>query len=229
LVSCVLPTANRVWLLHSAVNLFLAQTYTDKELVILDDGQNTPHRKQWIYEPRVRYYHEPSNLSLGEKWNRLIELARGDIIALWADDDYYAPWRLAYQVGLLEQYGDDICAIRNPLSIDAERKLAWHVTPPGGYVASSTMVFRRAIWERCPFEDVATGEDNGFLTNQRKHGATVIEALDYRCVVGRIHRTNTASREQARDHWQVPFEVVQALIGQRDFDAYFGGADGLPR
>jgi glycosyltransferase involved in cell wall biosynthesis len=229
MVSCILPTANRPKLLAAAIKLFLAQTYNDKELVILDDSDDA---SQWGYSDKqksIRHVYEHQHRSLGEKMNCLVTLARGNVILHWSDDDWYAPWRIAYQVGLLEQYGDDACAIRNPLLIDAERKLAWHVAPPGGYIAPATLCYRRSIWERCPYEDVASGEDNGFLTNQQKHGATLVEALDYRCVVGRIHRSNTASREQMHDDWAIPFEVAAALVGPLDFDLYFGGDAGLPR
>lgn len=227
--SVIIPTANRSRLLNATVEMFLAQDFDDSELVILDDGEDQHGTQHWFNTSRVRYYHEAQKRSLGEKHNRLIELSLGEYILPWADDDWHAWWQVGYQVGLCEQFNADFSLIRNPLGIDAERKLAWHIAPEDGYDATGTLCFKRKIWERCPYEDVATGEDSGFFNNQLKHGASTVSAIDYRCYVNRVHRTNTASREQAREFWQIPFPVVQVIIGEKQFDRYFGGENGLPR
>jgi hypothetical protein len=41
LVSCIMPTANRRRFVPEAIRLFLAQDYLEKELVILDDGEDS--------------------------------------------------------------------------------------------------------------------------------------------------------------------------------------------
>jgi cellulose synthase/poly-beta-1,6-N-acetylglucosamine synthase-like glycosyltransferase len=54
LVSCIMPTYNRRRFVPEAIRLFLAQDYPKKELLVLDDGEDTivdliPNR------PQIRY------------------------------------------------------------------------------------------------------------------------------------------------------------------------------
>jgi glycosyltransferase involved in cell wall biosynthesis len=235
-VTCICPTANRPELLVAAMKLFHSQTFTDAELVILDDGveqslgelQVLPWKQQLLREQRIRYYYEKTDSSLGDKHNRLVELARGEYIMHWPDDDWFAPWRIAYQVGLLEQFGWDMCTTSETLWIDADKKKAWHWNPPDprNYNAAE-LCYRREVWESAPYEDVATGEDAAFVRSGLANGFSLGLKLDYRFVVQRIHANNTASNQQMHNDWLTSFEDVKAVVG-KDWDSYFGGTDGLP-
>src|SRR6185437_10484062 len=119
LASCIMPTAERRRFVPAAIQMFLAQSYTNSELVILDDGKDSV--ADCIPDnPRIRYYREPRR-SLGMKHNRLVELARGEYILHWADDDYHAPWRVEYQVKHLQSSGSDLTAPTHFLRVDAGR------------------------------------------------------------------------------------------------------------
>jgi glycosyltransferase involved in cell wall biosynthesis len=228
-VSCILPTANRRKLLLAAIKIFAEQTYKDCELVILDDGDDP--LSTWEYynygNRRVVYRHEKAGLSLGEKHNRLVKLSAGEVIIQWADDDWYAMWRVAYQVKRLTDHNVDMCAIINFLAIDAERELAWHIKPPGGFINSSSLCYRKDIWKRCPYRDVATGEDHGFMQGQLASGSTLTPAHNYFCTVQRIHRGCTSSRDQMSKEWSTDYNSVKAVIG-KDWEPYFSGPGGMP-
>ena len=92
-----MPTADRRTFVPWAIEYFLRQDYPRKELVILDDGEHSV-RDLVPSRPDVRYYREEHPQILGDKRNRLCELARGEIIAHWDDDDWQAAQRLTYQV-----------------------------------------------------------------------------------------------------------------------------------
>lgn len=222
-ISVVIPTRNRVWLLHSVVEMFRAQTCKDSELIILDDGEDKPHKKQWFDDDRIRYYHEP-RLSLGYKHNRLCELAQGEYIVPFSDDDWQAPWRIEYQVSILEQLGADLCIADYNSWLDAKYERAW--VPYGQNPAS--LAFRRSVWEASPYEDVHSAEDHNFLYNALAHEFKMVKCLDHRFMVQRIWDGNHFSGMQMSAQWAVPFEEVKALIGA-DYDRYFGGEDGLPK
>ena len=92
LVSCIMPTYNRRRFVPEAIRLFLTQDYPKKELVVLDDGEDNiadliPSR------PQIRYVRLDCRHSIGAKRNIACEAARGEIIAHWDDDDWYAPNR----------------------------------------------------------------------------------------------------------------------------------------
>ena len=96
-VSCIMPTANRRRFVPLAIRYFLAQDYPNKELLILDDGDDSV-ADLLPDHPQVRYMREPKGRTLGVKRNRLCELAQGDIIAHWDDDDWHAPFLSTHEV-----------------------------------------------------------------------------------------------------------------------------------
>jgi glycosyltransferase involved in cell wall biosynthesis len=113
LVSCLAVTANRPGLLRRAVRCFNRQTYPHRELVVLDDGDAdlTP-ALQDVPSEQLRYHRiprQPENV-LGALRNRTLDLAEGDYLAQWDDDDWYHADRLAVQVAALEE-GADACAL----------------------------------------------------------------------------------------------------------------------
>lgn len=83
-------------------HVFDAQTYPDKELLVLDDSPAASRFFAALDDPRVTYLHSDVALTIGEKRNRLVERATGEIVACFDDDDFYAAHYLDTVVQLLE-------------------------------------------------------------------------------------------------------------------------------
>jgi glycosyltransferase involved in cell wall biosynthesis len=94
-LSLGLPTYNGEQFLAAAVESLLAQTYTDFELLISDNGSDdaTGEIAQRFADrdPRVRYVRHPVNRGSAFNHNYLIEHARGEFFKWVSDDDLYAP------------------------------------------------------------------------------------------------------------------------------------------
>jgi glycosyltransferase involved in cell wall biosynthesis len=105
LVSVVVPTFNRAALLPTAINSVLAQTWSDLEVVIVDDGSTDQTRdivqSIAIADERVRYVYQP-NGGVSAARNRALAHCRGAMIAFLDSDDAWLPWKLKAQVGILE-------------------------------------------------------------------------------------------------------------------------------
>lgn len=108
-VSCLCPTYNRFpshgHLLGDAVEGYLRQTYPSdrRELVVLSDA---PEQELVCDAPGVRVVNVPKRYaSLGEKRNAMVEMARGDLLACWDDDDLALSWRLSQSVEMLGSAG----------------------------------------------------------------------------------------------------------------------------
>ena len=58
LFSVVIPTYNRATFVTKTIQTFLEQTYTNFEIIVVDDGSkdNTAEMVQNISDPRLRYY-----------------------------------------------------------------------------------------------------------------------------------------------------------------------------
>ncbi len=93
-VSIITPTEERKPFLEGLFQLIQAQSYADWEWLIYD----TSLRATPFQDPRIHYLHDSAIVSIGEKRNRLIERASGDVIVHFDDDDYYGPNYLALVV-----------------------------------------------------------------------------------------------------------------------------------
>ena len=106
-VSVIIPTYNRANLLSAAIESVLAQTYSDYELLIVDDGStdNTRDVVLSYTDPRIRYLHK-NNGGLASARNFGLREAQGRYVAFLDDDDLYLPDKLAIQVNFLDAHPD---------------------------------------------------------------------------------------------------------------------------
>ena len=105
LVSVVLATFNRAYLLEDTLKMVLAQTLDDFELIVCDDGSTdeTPiMMAEWaVRDPRIQYVRQPRNLGLAGNVRRGIDLAKAELVAVLYDGDVYDPRLLERWVAAL--------------------------------------------------------------------------------------------------------------------------------
>jgi glycosyltransferase involved in cell wall biosynthesis len=109
-ISVVLPVYNCPHYVGEAIDSILAQSFTDFELIVIDDGSTdeTPRVLERVRDSRVRRYAQ-ENRGLAATLNRGIELARGRYIARQDQDDISKPERFSKQVAFLDAHPD--CAL----------------------------------------------------------------------------------------------------------------------
>lgn len=109
LVSIVLPTYKRAHLLAQAIRSVLAQTYTNLELIIVDDNSpdDTAAVVQSFDDARIRYVKNEPNLKLPRALNRGFSLSRGDFLTWTSDDNLYADNAIEKMVEALQVRGCD--------------------------------------------------------------------------------------------------------------------------
>jgi O-antigen biosynthesis protein len=182
LVSCIMPTRDRVDFALQAARYFLRQDYPNKELVILDDGAGDLEGRlaeAGLDEERgIRYVHCAAGLRLGAKRNRAVELARGDIIAQWDDDDWHAPARLSRQVAPLLRGEADITALDAGVICELGPWRFWRCSDAFHRklfvedVHGGTLVYRREVWQKLArYPDRTVAEDALFLRRAVSMGA----------------------------------------------------------
>ena len=107
-VSVLTPVYNtNIEHLHQCIDSILNQTFTDFEFIILNDSpENTELESEILSysDKRIKYYKNDKNIGISESRNRLLQLARGEYIAIFDHDDISIPDRLACQVEFLDTH-----------------------------------------------------------------------------------------------------------------------------
>jgi Glycosyltransferases involved in cell wall biogenesis len=114
LISIIIPTYNRERLIIKSLNSALSQTYSNIEVIIIDDGStdNTEQMvKDYINENNitsVRYY-KFENGGVSNARNIGIRLSRGEYIAFLDSDDLWDRTKITKQVNALIKSDYEIC------------------------------------------------------------------------------------------------------------------------
>src|SRR5258705_4492294 len=105
-VSVILPAYNCEKFIGKAIESVLKQTFTDFELIIINDGSSdkTEFAILAFADPRIVYLKNESNNGLIFSLNRGIEIARGKYIARMDADDICLPSRLSKQKEWLDTH-----------------------------------------------------------------------------------------------------------------------------
>lgn len=213
LVSCVMPTRDRRRFARQSIWYFLRQDYPRRELIVLDDGDD---RVEDLVrgDERIRYVALPQRTSVGAKRNLGCELARGDLVAHWDDDDWIGPRRLSEQVAALLASGAEACATRELLHYRLNAGDAWLLRarwPAAPDLPAGTLLYRRSAAAGRAFADAGAGEQRPFLSALHPRRVHVADAAAWYVAV--VHDTNLAGHSLDDGRWtQRPFDEVQARL-----------------
>ncbi len=159
LVSVIIPTYNRGWIIKEAIDSVLAQDYRDFELIVVDDGStdNTPEVLD-AYRGTIKVFRQ-ENKGVSAARNRGIAEASGRFIAFLDSDDLWLPQKLSRQVEFFNTTPDAlICQteevwIRSGVRVNPKKR---HQKPSGMIfepslalclVSPSAVMIRRSLLE----------------------------------------------------------------------------------
>jgi hypothetical protein len=177
-VTVLMPAHNAERFVAEAVASILAQSWTDFELVVVDDGSTDRTRAivDAFADPRIRVVVNAECEGLPRALNRGLAAARGALVARQDADDVAHPHRLATQIAFLDAHPDVALVGAQVRVMDDRGRLTrapgwWRATSDAGArfqamfetpCIHTTVVFRRAIvWDELDGYDprFPTGED----------------------------------------------------------------------
>jgi glycosyltransferase involved in cell wall biosynthesis len=132
LVSVVIPVYNSEKYLQQAIDSILNQTYTNLELILINDVSTDKSKEICLSnkDPRVFYYENEKNLGIALTRNAGFSKTKGKYIAILDNDDISLPERIEKQVDFLENNPDyGMCGTFYSV-IDGEGKLVFKVELP---------------------------------------------------------------------------------------------------
>jgi glycosyltransferase involved in cell wall biosynthesis len=147
---------------REAVESLLRQTFTDFELIIVEDPSHSPGTAilSGLSDTRIRHIVNPARTSLPEQHNKGLSLTKGAFLCRFDGDDISEPQRLERELDFLRNH-PDVGVVSSALRIiDEEGKEVGLRTYPASHdeirrtfprsnpIANSAVMFRREIYER---------------------------------------------------------------------------------
>ena len=226
-VSVIVPTHNRASMLPRAVDSVLAQTFTDFELIIVDDASEdeTPEVVAGMTDPRIRPFRHSHNRKLAATRNTGIANARGEYVAFLDDDDEFLPTKLERQVEALDSAGPDVGMVYawwNTVGPTGAVEYAGRPTAQGCVfeqalalrlilgMGSTSMFKASAVIAAGGFdESIVRSEDLDFLCRlTREYNIAVVRQVLVRLHVGHLRMT-TSTKSHLRERLHFTFSHMK--------------------
>lgn len=190
LFTVVIPTYNRVEPVRRALESVLAQTCSDWEAVVVDDGSRDGAAIEAVVEafadPRVRYVRRPNGGAPAAR-NSGIDAARGRLIAFLDSDDAFLPHKLERAAAAFAGREDTPLLFFSRMLVDRAIGKTWVKPPHGpragerideyimctsGQILSSSIVVPAALARQVRFrEGLPSSQDTDFVVRCASAGA----------------------------------------------------------
>lgn len=173
LVSVIIPTFNRGWILKEAIDSVLAQNFEDFELIVIDDG-STDNTQPILnsYKNDITAFTQ-NNKGVSAARNMGITLSSGRFIAFLDSDDLWMQNKLSTQVDFFNENHDAlICQtdeiwIRNNVRVNPKRRhkklsgMIFEHSLDLCMVSPSAVMIRRKLFDKVGLfdEDLPACED----------------------------------------------------------------------
>ncbi|SRR5579883_937899 len=188
--SVIIPTFNRHHLVTKAIDSVLAQTLTEWELIIIDDG-SIDGSYDWIdvyarEDARIRY-HYSKNRGLALARNLGISMGQGKYFTFLDSDDEYRADHLDIRAAYLREH-PDVELLHGGVEVIGPDMVADKFDPTrqipiSECVVGGTFCIKRELAERLHgFRNVPYGDDNDFFSRATASGAIIhkMDAPTYR-------------------------------------------------
>ena len=146
--------------IRESLDSILSQSYTDFELIVLDDcsPDNSAEILDTYTDPRIVRYRGEKNVGLSNVLNVGMQLARGEYIARMDSDDLSTHERLAVQVAYLDAHPEiDLCSCGMELFGAKQETWVRENNPEAVKITAlfySPILHASSVWRRASFERV---------------------------------------------------------------------------
>ena len=217
LISIIMPAYNTEKYIEAAICSVRLQTYTNWELLVLDDGSTdqtaTIAERFAEADPRIRLLRNPQNMGVARTRNRGFDMAAGDWAALLDSDDVWHSDKLEKQLAAAERSGAEIIYCSYSMVDKDGRRLSDFLVPERtsysemleeNVLSCSTVLLSRRIFSGFRFSTEYYHEDYALWLQLLRLGFPAFACrdvlVDYRILNG--SRSNDKLRS-AKHRWLI--------------------------
>lgn len=241
LVSVIVPSYNHEKYISNAIESVRAQTFTNWELIIVDDGSSDNSleiiKRFASLDSRIRYFSQKNN-DAPYTINRGMRESIGEYIAILNSDDAFEPKKLEESVVVLSQGADFVFGKmhvidNNNITIDdRNERVKWineklnnshdeaslkKILLNINYIVTTTnFVFKRELLKTVGFfhEKLHYGHDYNFLIRAYQCGVIIKFIPEYHSLY-RIHSDNTISKGYAESLLEAGYSIARFFRSEK--------------
>ena len=236
LVTIAIP-AFKTDFLKEAISSALNQTYSNIELVVVDDC--SPEKVDEVIksfgDPRIHYYRNEKNIGADDpsrNWNKCLEYAKGDFFALLCDDDTYEPTFVEKMLELASTYPNVKVFRARAKTIDEKKQTVnWYPSAPAfetgfDYMYQKLSGFRRQTISEFLYRTDYIKELGGYANMPRAWTADSLSIFKFAQENGIASATNILVnfRESKKSISSIYSDAVQKkdalLFFKKEIDRY---------
>jgi len=223
LISVIMPTYNRKWLVGRSINSLLTQSYKNIEIVLVNDaGEDVQEVVDQFHDPRIKYFQNEKNLDLAGTRNVALHHVTGNYICLLDDDDIHLPYTLEFRMYMINKLGADVVYSRalqdmwRPQPnvkhgyVSIHKQLYWDSPFDLDLILVQNIapcccpLFSRKSWEKTMHwfdESLTTSEDWAFWVELSRNNIFYeLKIIDCECSIREDKTQMTGSREGYNTH-----------------------------
>lgn len=218
LVSIIMPSWNTEKFIAETIQSVIDQTYTNWELIIVDDcsKDNTDEIVASFKDKRIRYLHNEKNSGAALTRNRAMREARGEWIAFLDSDDLWVPEKLEHQINFMKENGyylsfteyEKIDENSKPLNIyvSGPDKVTKHKMYNYDYIGQLTMMYNAKKFGLIQIKDIKKNNDYAIRLQLYKNPGTCAYLLKENLAKYRVRKVSISHdkfRRKFKSHYDL--------------------------
>lgn len=212
--------------LKEMIESVLNQTFSDFELLLLNDSPENESIRRIVKsytDKRIVYSDNPKNLGISACRNKLIEMAKGEYLAIFDHDDVCMPKRLELQVAYMDQHPEvGVCggmALEIPKNRiykypETNEKIKQALMGECSVLHPASMLRKTVLIENNIRYEAAYSPAEDYMLWIRLMAVTMFHNIQQPLIKYRKHENNTSHRQQEK---QLDKGLLVQSIAYRDY------------
>ena len=218
LVSIIMPSWNTEKYIAETIQSVIDQTYTNWELLIVDDcsSDNTDEIVTSFKDDRIKYYHNKKNLGAALTRNKALREAQGEWIAFLDSDDLWMPEKFEHQIGFMKKNNytlsfteyEKIDEKSRPLNIyvSGPEKVNKHKMYNYDYIGQLTMMYSAKEFGLIQIKDIKKNNDYAIRLQLYKKNGTCAYLLKENLAKYRVRKVSI-SHDKFRKNFKSHYDL----------------------